>query len=112
MSLESVTDETFSPAVLASETPVLVDFWAEWCPPCHLLTPVLEQLAAEYAGRVRIVKMDADVNPQTILAYGILSMPTLIIFRQGEMVSRHVGAAPKVKLRDLLDEALAVTPTP
>jgi thioredoxin 1 len=112
MSLENVTDETFSSEVLASETPVLVDFWAEWCPPCHLLAPVLEQLATEYAGRVRFVKMDADVNPQTILAYGILSMPTLIVFRHGQMLAQHVGAAPKVKLRELLDTALAATPTP
>ncbi len=107
MSLDEVTDSTFAREVLASEVPVLVDFWAQWCPPCHVLAPVLEELAQEYAGRVRIVKVDADDNPQTILAYGIMSMPTLTVFRRGTVVSQVVGAQPKARLRAQLDAALA-----
>jgi thioredoxin 1 len=101
-----VTDETFAAEVLGSDVPVLVDFWAEWCPPCHRLAPVLEELAAEYAGRARIVKIDADANPQTIRAYGVMAMPTLSVFRGGELVSQHVGARPKSKLREQLDAAM------
>jgi thioredoxin 1 len=85
---------------------VLVDFWAEWCPPCHRLAPVLEELAAEYEGRVRIVKLDVDANPDTTRTYGVLSMPTLTVFRKGEVVSQVVGAQPKGRLRAQLDAAL------
>ncbi|HEX6873991.1 MAG TPA: thioredoxin [Micromonosporaceae bacterium] len=103
----NVTDETFNREVLQSELPVLVDFWAEWCPPCHRIAPVLEELAAEYEGRARIVKMDADVNPATISTYGIMSMPTLTMFRNGEVVSQVIGAQPKARLRAQIDQALA-----
>jgi thioredoxin 1 len=105
MTLE-VTDETFAAEVLASDVPVLVDFWAEWCPPCHRIAPVLEELAAEFAGRARIVKLDADHNPATVRAYGVLSMPTLTVFRGGEVVSQHVGARPKSRLREQIEQAL------
>jgi len=101
-----VTDTTFATEVLGSELPVLVDFWAEWCPPCHRLAPVLDELATEYDGRVRIVKMDADANPETIRAYGIMAMPTLTLFRGGEVVSQVGGAHPKPALRRQLDAAL------
>ena len=104
-----VTDATFAAEVLASDLPVLVDFWAEWCPPCHRLAPVLEELAAEYEGRARIVKMDADTNPDTIRAYGVMAMPTLSVFRGGERVSQVVGAQPKARLRVQLDAALGVS---
>ncbi len=103
---DRVTDANFAMEVLGSELPVLVDFWAEWCPPCHRLAPILDELAAEYAGRVRIVKVDVDANPQTQRAYGILSMPTLTMFRDGEVVSQVVGAQPRVKLRAQIDAAL------
>jgi thioredoxin 1 len=103
----NITDATFAGEVLASDVPVLVDFWAEWCPPCHRLAPVLDELAAEYAGRARIVKVDVDANPETTRAYGIHSMPTLTVFHKGEVVSQVVGAQPKVRLRAQLDEALA-----
>lgn len=104
--MDDVTDETFATQVLASELPVLVDFWAQWCPPCHLLAPVLDQLAAEYDGRVRIVKVDADTNPASISSYGIRSMPTLLLFREGTVIAQSVGAQAKSRLRALLDSAL------
>ena len=104
--MKAVTDETFAAEVLASDVPVLVDFWAEWCPPCHRLAPVLDELAAEFEGRVRIVKLDADHNPQTVRAYSVMAMPTLTVFRDGEVVSQHVGARPKSKLREQLEQAL------
>jgi thioredoxin len=102
----NVTDATFADEVLGSDVPVLVDFWAEWCPPCHWLAPILDELAAEYEGRVRIVKLDVDANPDTTRAYGVLSMPTLTVFRKGEVVSQVVGAQPKGRLRAQLDSAL------
>ena len=102
-----VTDATFAAEVLASDLPVLVDFWAEWCPPCHRLAPVLSALATEYDGRVRIVTLDVDANPETTRAYGVLSMPTLTLFRAGAVVSQTVGYRPAVQLRAQLDAALA-----
>jgi len=101
-----VTDATFKAEVLASELPVLVDFWAEWCAPCHRLAPVLDELSEEYAGRARIVKLDSDENPETTREYGVMSMPTLIVFRGGQVVSQVIGAHPKAKLRALIDDAL------
>jgi thioredoxin 1 len=101
-----VTDDTFASEVLASDVPVLVDFWAEWCPPCHRIAPVLDELATEYEGRARIVKIDADANPASVRAYRVLSMPTLCVFRDGELVSQVVGARPKSGLRALIDAAL------
>jgi thioredoxin 1 len=101
-----VTDATFDGEVLASELPVLVDFWAEWCPPCHRLAPVLDELAAEYDGRVRVVKVDVDANPRVTRAYGIQAMPTLSVFHKGEVVSQVVGAQSKSRLRAQIDSAL------
>jgi thioredoxin 1 len=101
-----VTDATFAAEVLASDVPVLVDFWAEWCPPCHRLAPLLDELAAEYAGRARIVKLNADDNPLTARMYGVMSMPTLTVFSGGAVVSQVVGARPKSRLRAQLDAAL------
>jgi len=102
-----VTDESFAAEVLRSDVPVLVDFWAEWCAPCHKLAPILEDLSAEYEGRVRIVKIDADVNPQTARDYGVQGLPTLCMFRGGEVVSQISGLQPKSKLRGFIDGALA-----
>jgi thioredoxin 1 len=102
----SVTDASFADEVLASDLPVMVDFWAEWCGPCHRLAPVLDELATEYEGRVRIVKLDVDANPETARKYGILSMPTLSVFRGGEVVSQIIGAQPKSKLRAQLDQVV------
>jgi thioredoxin 1 len=102
----NATDSTFAAEVLASDLPVLVEFWAEWCPPCHRLAPVLDELAAEYAGRARVVKVDVDANPKTAQAYGILAMPTLSLFRGGQLRWQVVGAQPKARLRAQLDGAL------
>jgi thioredoxin 1 len=102
----NVTDATFAAEVLESDLPVLVDFWAEWCPPCHRLAPVLDELTTEYDGKARIVKIDTDVNPEAARTYGVMSMPTLIVFRKGERVAQVVGAQPKSKLRSMIDEAL------
>jgi len=107
----NVTDATFADEVLASDLPVLVDFWAQWCPPCHRIEPLIEELATEYAGRVRIVKVDVDTNPEIVRRYGILSMPTLTVFHRGEMVSQVIGARPKSGLRALIDAALAAQAT-
>jgi len=104
--MEAVTDSTFADEVLGSELPVFVDFWAEWCPPCHRLVPILDELAVEYAGRIRFVKVDVDNNPNIAREYRILSMPTLSMFRGGELVSQKVGAVPKSRLREQLDAGL------
>ncbi|GAA2142663.1 thioredoxin [Kitasatospora kazusensis] len=99
-----VTDATFAAEVLASELPVLVDFTASWCAPCRMIAPVLEDLAGDEAGRLKIVKLDVDSNPQTQAEYAVLSMPTLMVFRAGEPVKTLVGARAKARLlRDLAD---------
>jgi thioredoxin 1 len=95
-----VTDETFGELVLSSsrDKAVLVDFWAEWCPPCHMLAPVLDEIAAELAGKLVVAKVNVDENPVIAGRYGILAMPTLSVFRNGEVVSQVVGARPKRRL--------------
>ncbi|ARF57909.1 thioredoxin [Streptomyces gilvosporeus] len=99
-----VTDATFDEEVLRSELPVLVDFTAGWCPPCRMIKPVLAEMAREEAGRLKIVQIDVDSNPLTQRAYGVLSMPTLMVFRKGEPVKSLVGARPKRRLQqDLAD---------
>ncbi|MFI9270728.1 thioredoxin [Kitasatospora sp. NPDC052896] len=99
-----VTDRTFAAEVLAADGPVLVDFTADWCAPCRMITPVLAELAEEEAGRLKVVTLDVDRNPETQAAYGVLSMPTLMVFRGGEPVKSMVGARAKARLlRDLAD---------
>ena len=95
MSIVNVTDDTFEHEVLQSGLPVVVDIWATWCGPCKAITPVLEVLATEYSGRVRIVKVDADANPATVSAAGVTSIPTLGFYRAGERVDVLIGAHPK-----------------
>lgn len=94
----SVTDADFAAEVLASELPVLVEFTADWCPPCRQMAPVLADLAAEWEGRLRVVQLDVDRNPETQSAYGVLSMPTFVLFRAGEPSRALVGARPKRRL--------------
>jgi thioredoxin len=108
--IRDVTDETFEAEVLRSEVPVLVDFWAQWCPPCHRLAPVLDQLAVEYAGRARVVKVDVETSPRLVARYRVLAMPTLSVFRDGAVVSQTVGAPPASRLRDQIDRVVASAP--
>ncbi|MFC8716128.1 thioredoxin [Kitasatospora sp. NPDC057198] len=101
-----VTDQDFASEVLAAEGPVLVEFTAEWCPPCKQLAPVLEELAQEQAGRLAVVALDVDANPETRIAYGVLSMPTLMVFKGGEPVRSMVGARAKSRLLRDIDDLL------
>jgi thioredoxin 1 len=99
---KTVTDETFDAEVLGSDVPVLVDFWAEWCGPCKMVAPVLEEIAAENAGKIVIVKVNTDENPEITRRYQIMSIPTMSVFSGGEVVKSIVGAKPKAAiLRDL-----------
>jgi thioredoxin 1 len=101
-----VTDESFATDVLKADKPVLVDFWAEWCAPCRKVSPLLEEIAAEMAGKVDIVKVNIDENPETARAYRIMSVPTLTIFKNGEPVKSVAGARPKGDLVRLIESAL------
>ncbi len=90
-----VTDETFNQEVLKSETPTLVDFWAVWCGPCRMVAPVVDEIAREQAGKLKVMKLDVDENQNTAMAYGVMSIPTLILFKNGQPVERIVGFRPK-----------------
>jgi thioredoxin 1 len=93
-----VSDKSFQADVLQSKEPVLVDFWAEWCGPCRAVAPVLEEVAGDLKGKLKIVKLNVDENPETAAKYGIQSIPTLMIFKNGEIAARHLGASPKAKI--------------
>ena len=97
-SVLSVGDDSFDREVLQSSTPVLIDFWAPWCAPCRAIGPVVEELAAEYAGRLKVVKMNVDDHPQTPSRYGVRGIPNLILFQGGEVKEQIVGAVPKAQL--------------
>jgi thioredoxin 1 len=101
-----ITDETFKQEVLESEKPVLVDFWAPWCRPCLMVAPALEELAVEYDGRAVIAKLNVDESVTVAGQYGVMSIPTLLIFRDGEEVERLVGARPKLAIAERLDAVL------
>ena len=96
--VQQVTDESFDREVLKAELPVLIDFWAPWCGPCRAIAPVVEELAKEYAGRLKVVKMNVDDNPQTPSRYGVRGIPNLIVFKGGEVKEQIVGAVPKAQL--------------
>ncbi|OXM49915.1 thioredoxin [Amycolatopsis alba] len=106
MSLSTVTDETFQELVLDQDKPVLVDFWAQWCPPCHMIVPVLAEIAEERADTLIIRKLNSDENPLTARNYQVMSLPTLILFRNGSPVWTTVGARPKARLLADLDAVL------
>jgi thioredoxin 1 len=101
-----VTDSTFDEIVLKSTNPVLVDFWATWCRPCQMVAPILEELTAEYEGKLTIAKLDVDQNQQTAQKYHVMSIPTMLIFKGGQPVSNIVGFKPKEKLKEELDAAM------
>ena len=101
-----VNDSNFDQMVLQSKTPVLVDFWAVWCGPCRMVAPVVEELAGEYEGKVTFAKLNVDENPKTASQYGIMSIPTLLIFKDGAPVSNIVGFRPKPELKKSIDAAL------
>ena len=102
----TVTDSNFEEIVLKSTNPVLVDFWATWCRPCQMIAPILEELTQEYSGRLTIAKLDVDQNQQTAQKYRIMSIPTMIVFKNGKPVANIVGFKPKEKLKQELDAAL------
>jgi thioredoxin len=106
-SITEVTDSNFQAEVIESEVPVLVDFWAPWCGPCRMVAPVLEEIAQEKGDALRIVKLNTDENQQTAIAYQVLSIPTLILFKNGEIAKKVIGAYPKRKLEQELEPALA-----
>lgn len=108
MLLTATTDETFAADVLASTTPVLVEFTAAWCPPCRMILPVLQNVADDEASRLRVVSIDVDANPVTTQAYGVMSMPTLALFVGGEPVVQFVGAKPRSAIMRLIEPHLPV----
>lgn len=102
-----VQDSTFETEVLKSSVPVLVDFWAVWCGPCKMIAPVVEEIAGEYAGRIKVVKLDVDNNPDTSMRFSIRSIPTLMLFKNGKVVEQIIGAVPKRNLLDKITPHLA-----
>jgi thioredoxin 1 len=102
-----ITDDNFTEEVVNSDTPVLVDFWAEWCGPCKMIAPIVEELADEFEGKIKFTKLDVDSNPQSAQNFGIRGIPTLLIFDGGQPIDQVVGAVPKSVLKKRLEAALA-----
>ncbi|MFZ0789761.1 MAG: thioredoxin TrxA [Chromatiaceae bacterium] len=105
-SIVHVTDDSFEDEVLKSPDPVLVDYWADWCGPCKMIAPVLDEIATEYAGKVKVAKLNIDENPNTPPRYGIRGIPTLMLFREGEVEATKVGAVSKSQLTAFIDSNL------
>jgi thioredoxin 1 len=106
MSTVAVTDATFDAEVRNSPIPVVVDFWAEWCGPCKMIGPALEELSATYAGKVKIAKVNVDENPDLPMQFGVRGIPALFLFKDGQVVSNKIGAAPKAALKNWIDSAI------
>src|ERR1700726_4590391 len=108
--VDQTTDATFDQDVLKASEPVVVDFWAEWCGPCRMISPALEEISNSLNGKVKIVKLNVDENPGTAAKYGIMSIPTLMLFKNGQLASRQVGAAPKQKLEQWTPASVCFDP--
>jgi thioredoxin 1 len=106
MAVGKVSDASFESDVLKATEPVVVDFWAEWCGPCKMIAPALEEIAGTMGDKVKIVKLNVDENPETAAKYGVMSIPTLMMFKNGELASRQVGAAPKAKLEQWINSGV------
>ena len=106
MTTTTVTDDTFEAEVLKSDVPVVVDFWAEWCGPCKMIGPALEELAAQYEGKIKIAKVNVDENPASPAMMGVRGIPTLFMFKDGQVVSNKVGAAPKAALQNWIESSI------
>ncbi len=100
------TDENFDVDVAKSELPVLIDFWAAWCGPCKAIAPIIDEIAVEYEGKIKVGKVDVDKNQNTAMKYGVRSIPTLLIMKSGEVVNQIVGAVPKENITDILDKVI------
>jgi thioredoxin 1 len=106
MAVGNTTDASFDTDVLKSSEPVVVDFWAEWCGPCRMIAPALDEISGALGDKVKIVKLNVDENPNVAAKYGIMSIPTLLLFKNGEIADRQVGAAPKQKLQQWISAAV------
>lgn len=106
LSLLHINDKNFASEVLHSDLPVLVDFWATWCGPCRSISPIVEELAKEFVGKVKVTKLNVDENPSTPSQYGVRGIPTLILFKDGKILDQIVGAVPKARLKAMIEKAL------
>ena len=104
--LVEITDDNFDTEVLESKLPVLVDFWAEWCGPCKMISPIVEEIASDYNGKVKVGKVNIDYNQQVAMTYGIRGIPALLVFKSGSVANQIVGAVPKNHITQILDEVI------